>query len=307
MEKAISEFSLEEEVKNNFLITTDRKKIWKKQMEIALEVKRICDKYSIHYFIIWGTLLGAVRHKGYIPWDDDFDIGFLRKDYEKFCSVAKDEVKHPYFLQNAYTDTGYYMGYSRLRNSNTTGIIIDNIPYSYNNGIFVDLYPLDTIIDCRFLRKIQYKLRDVLNDLCYRYYSDIRKENDKKYMRIVRKLIAYPQLCKLTEMVYRIGNLFNGSEVGLVYHKILINTYHFSKKYAYDTVPIAFENCEFNAPLHYKKVLNEIYGDYTQLPPISKRGRWHEGQIVFEPDIPFVKFIRSKNNPSYNWRKNEEV
>lgn len=95
------------------------------QLQMLLEVKRICGKYNIRYSLIGGTLLGAIRHKGYIPWDDDADIGMLREDYEKFRRVCKKELdKDKYYFQDDRNTKGYRWGYGKLRRKNTTTTIL---------------------------------------------------------------------------------------------------------------------------------------------------------------------------------------
>ncbi len=295
------EYDLEEDIRCGYVVPEKLKKIWKIQMDLALEVKRICEKHDIQYFIIWGTLLGAVRHEGYIPWDDDFDMAFLREDYEKFCIVAKNEVSRPYFLQNNSTDKGYYLPYSRLRNSETTGIIYDNIPFPYNNGVFVDIYPLDVLTENTTLRYFQFKLRDSFRVICEKYYAKERGEKCPKSVEIARKYFSYESVCKCMDKIYRLGEVFGGSEVGLVYHPELIKNYRFKKEYIGEVENVKFENLEFSAPQFKEHILEQVYGDYMKLPPVRKRGNWHEGQILYEPDIPFDEFIRRKKKNGYQW------
>ena len=295
--------NMDEEISCGFTVTTKRKKIWKKQLELAEEVKRICKKHSIQYFIIWGSLLGAVRHGGFIPWDDDFDIGFFRDDYEAFCKVAPGELKDPFFLQNYRTDKGYYIAHSRLRNSNTTGIILENIPYPYNNGIYVDLYPLDIIPKNRCIRSLQFSLRDFLFKCCVQYYAPERKEPYPQYMNVIKKHISYEKLCGLMDRVCRLGEKVGGDNIGILYHSELIKTYKFDRSYVGKTKKISFENTSFMAPEYTEKVLSQVYGDYMKLPPVSKRGMWHEGELLYEPDIPFDEFIRERKNKDYYWKR----
>ena len=91
------------------------KKVQTLQLEMAKEVKRICEKHGIQYFLDAGTMLGAVRHKGFIPWDDDLDIGFLREEYDKFLQVAPQELSERYYLQNSMSDDDYGMVFSKIR------------------------------------------------------------------------------------------------------------------------------------------------------------------------------------------------
>lgn len=91
------------------------RKVQLAQLDMAKEVKRICNKYNINYFMDSGTLLGAVRHKGFIPWDDDLDFGMLREDYEKFLKVAPTELNSKYFLQTWKNDDGFPYGFSKIR------------------------------------------------------------------------------------------------------------------------------------------------------------------------------------------------
>lgn len=104
---------------------------------------KVCEKYGLTCWAIAGTMLGAERHKGFIPWDDDIDVALPRKDFQKLIEVAKLEFKDPYFLQTPRSDLGYYSSTIRLRNSNTTGIIVQDKKKKINNGIYIDIFPMD--------------------------------------------------------------------------------------------------------------------------------------------------------------------
>jgi len=117
--------------------------IHKIQFEMALEVKRICQNHNIEYFLIAGTLLGAVRHKGFIPWDDDLDIGMLRIDYNKFISLAPIEMDKKYVLQTWDTDPGFALPSAKLRKSGTKYIERNSQKANIHNGIFIDIFPFD--------------------------------------------------------------------------------------------------------------------------------------------------------------------
>lgn len=141
---------LEEEVRDGYLVTPKTKELWAIQLDLLSQVVSLCDAYGIQYFLCGGTLLGAIRHKGYIPWDDDLDIMMTRNNYNKFCEIAAQKLKYPYFIQTEKTDPGCLYRFAKIRNSMTTGI--ENKPYYQNNkrinqGIFIDVFCLDKIPD----------------------------------------------------------------------------------------------------------------------------------------------------------------
>lgn len=280
-------FSLEEETRCDFIVSEKRKKIWKTQLDMALEVKRICEKYKIKYFIIWGTLLGAVRHKGYIPWDDDFDIAFLRRDYEKFCRIARKEISSPLFFQDALSDRDYFIGYARIRDSRTTGWILQNSSPRYHNGIFIDLYPLDVIPNNIYVWKIQSFLIDcILKRLIKHDYKTNKKIEDIRY----RSLVFLHKLCcsmfDKERNPKRVGNIYSPHEIE--------TGYWFYAEDVKKTIPLPFEHTSFSAPRGYDKILKNVYGNYMKFPPKGKRGIWHDTQIVFDPDISYLEFYKNK-------------
>ena len=128
--------NIEAEVRDEYYVSEKQKKIWNVQLELLQKLKEVCLKYDIKFFLIWGTLLGSIRHKGFIPWDDDMDVALARSEYERLCLIAREEFKDPFFLQTAETDQEYFIGYARLRMSSTTGIIKENYSRNYNNGIY---------------------------------------------------------------------------------------------------------------------------------------------------------------------------
>lgn len=136
------------EERDGWKVKTIVKQVWAKELEMYSEIQRICEKYNIKFFAEGGTLLGAIRHDGFIPWDDDMDIAMLREDYNKFCEVAPSEISMPFFFQNYKTDNVNSL-FSRIRNSITTALPFKGIPASdnSNHGLFVDIFPLDKLPD----------------------------------------------------------------------------------------------------------------------------------------------------------------
>ena len=129
-----------------------KKKVWAILLDLLCEFDRVCKENNIQYFLDSGTLLGAVRHGGFIPWDDDVDVVMLRNDYKRLCEIAQSKFAPPYFFQTNSTDPGSARGHAQLRNSETTGILRDEIQdgrplYSFNQGLFVDVFALDAVPD----------------------------------------------------------------------------------------------------------------------------------------------------------------
>ena len=135
-----------EEVRCNYTVSSKMKKVWAVELDMLKKIEEICDKYEITYYADSGTLIGVVRHNGFIPWDDDIDIVMKRDDYNKFLDVAEKELKYPYFLQTAYTDKGYCRAHAQLRNSSTTGFILDDEKREFWNNLDDKTKQLKTIV-----------------------------------------------------------------------------------------------------------------------------------------------------------------
>lgn len=129
-----------------------RKELWAVLLDLFVEFDRVCKKHGIKYFCDGGTALGAVRHRGFIPWDDDFDVVMSRSEYERLNEVAPEEFHRPYFWQTNETDPGSARGHAQLRNSQTTAILKSELKngiavYGFNQGVFLDVFPFDNIPD----------------------------------------------------------------------------------------------------------------------------------------------------------------
>ena len=136
------------------------------QLEIYDAIAKICEKHSIRYTAVAGTVLGAVRHNGYIPWDDDFDIAMPRKDYEKFIEKAKDELDDRFFLQNYETEPTCINYFTKVRRNGTLFVQESDVSVNMHKGIFVDIFPLDNLPKASFMRKF-FRFRQVI---IYQFY-----------------------------------------------------------------------------------------------------------------------------------------
>ena len=164
------------EKKYDCIIPEKRIKVWDVQMRLWETFDSICKKYGLRYFFFWGALLGAVRHQGFIPWDDDIDVVMPRKDYDKFAEVALPEIKEPYFLLSKDTaDTGIYY-HQRLVDESTTCIFDSSSASTVaHQGIALDIVPLDGVPSSKYVR-----IKQFVREKFYATVSDRFLRNPKR-------------------------------------------------------------------------------------------------------------------------------
>ncbi len=136
----------EEEVRNEYLITCQMKEVWGVQLQMLEKLLEVCQKYGLQIWAASGTLLGCVRDKGYIPWDDDIDMVMMREDYNKLLKIGGEEFTHPFFLQSAYSEkVPYPRGHAQLRMDGTAMVLPIDIHLKFHQGIFIDIFVLDAV------------------------------------------------------------------------------------------------------------------------------------------------------------------
>ena len=186
---------LEAEERDGYLVSKETKEIWAVELDLLNEFIRVCDKYQIKYYADGGTILGAVRHGGFIPWDDDIDLVMKRGEFNRLNKIASSEFKYPYFWQTEETDPGSFRGHAQLRNSLTTGILKAEADYKYkfNQGIFIDVFPMDYIPDnpdeqYAFFSDLERQQKKVWK---YIYFSSRFQNHGEGIKRYLRKYFHY--------------------------------------------------------------------------------------------------------------------
>lgn len=249
-------------------------------LEILTEVDRVCRKHNINYVIFCGTLLGAVRHKGYIPWDDDADVAMLREDYEKFKSVLCDLNPDICFLQDHETDPEYRWGYSKVRRTGTTYIRLGQEHLKNKTGIFIDIFPLDDVPKSIPGQMIQdffcYFCRKVL-------WSEVGKYQEKGIKKMwfslisnispntIYKWLGYYIKKSNNSTPNRVRNLLFPSIGKLYIHNPINVRYGMPKNWFLERIEYDFEGHKFYGTKDYDSILKYTYDDYMTLPPVEKR------------------------------------
>lgn len=251
---------------------------------------QICDTLGLRYYVLGGTLLGAVRHQGFIPWDDDIDVGMPRKDYEKFLTHGQELLPPHLFLQSYKTDPGYPANFAKIRNSNTTFVEYSMKNCSINHGIYIDIFPLDYYPDTHRhyfeFRKLMMKLR-ITDAFCTR--------GMKFRTKVVRcfSRVLYPSIYSAVhkrELLFTsvTGGATIANHCGAWGKKEIVPAHWYG-----EGVPLDFEGMEVIAPSHYHEWLTQVYGNYMQLPPEEKRIP-HHFVYAFDAATPFTHYTERK-------------
>lgn len=245
-------------------------------LEVFKKIKTICSELNIEYYLAFGTLLGSIRHKGFIPWDDDLDIWMKRTDYEKFVSYCRKnkDIIAPFELKHFSTCKNYIYPIARLSDSRYT--IKYNDAKDYGLGLFVDLYPLDGIdpSDKKFLKKLM-SYRKII------YYCGLKTcpEKGKSFKSLLKRIyflrtrfINLPKLLKKVDRFAQKYQFENSDSFACTEWEF---EFIYSKSLIENTTTTQFEDTTALIPEKYHELLTSTYGDYMQLPPEEDRVGHH--------------------------------
>lgn len=309
-----------DEMRSGFLVTSQQKKLWNVQINLIKELERICKKHDILWFAFFGTLLGAVRHKGFVPWDDDVDVAMLRPDYEKFRKIVETEIKPPYQADiwynysleidepSEFTDKSlplvssihhkkYPYGYPlfqliKIRDHRTLSIEFPDEKI-FNQSIWIDVFPLDSLppfsekqqrIDFETAKIILMATvhPEMIKDTLQKKQSLIVDENTlKEFMKLPYKQRGI----KLEEFLAE--KFFMSEHVGDVREWCIFQRYRFflSKDFR-EIIYLPFEKIKIPVPVGYESILTNYYGDWRT--PVKT----HTHAKVYSTEISWEEYLQ---------------
>ena len=257
------------------LLDDDYEIIKKLELKIAKEVKRVCDKHGIQYSLTFGTLLGAVRHQGFIPWDDDIDIMMVRAEYERFIECAKTELNKDYEIVNYEINHKITATMTKIMMKNT--IMLEE--FSGNSegpcGVFVDIFPVDNISDHKLRGLIQrYQAYSLEKKILIKSGCDFNKKGLKKVMYKLLELAIF----KNKEQLFKshMKNQLRYDNKPTKYMTVLtgglqLRDIKFPTSMFDNYEELSFEGVKFSVVKEYDEFLTSCYGDYMSLPPREER------------------------------------
>lgn len=293
--------NLEEDVICDYRVSSKLKKIWSIELKLLEKFMEVCNRNNLKFFIAHGTLLGAVRHGGFIPWDDDIDVNMPREDYEHLKKIATKEFQFPFFFQTFETDKFNFVGHAKLRDELSTGFDLQNIGgASDHNGLFIDIFPMDGVVEDLQLRRKQSQKIEMYRGLLlakiygkkYCYFNQYNEQIWKRYCWVSKILPAGFLNKKFEEWC---SKYTDDKAIRVGVHAFVTNfecCYWYKKDYESITY-ISFQGIMVPVPKNYDNCLRIKFGNYLEYPPVEKRGYVHN-DVVMEPDIAFDKFDQSK-------------
>ena len=250
------------------------------------EIDRVCKENNINYYLVGGSLLGAVRHKGFIPWDDDLDIAMPRQDWLRFIEIAPNSLNSNFSLDWITTNPKYWQFFAKVSEKNTLFEENSNMK-TFQTGIFVDIFPLDlSPAYNKSLNRIRSFVKVLKSAISFKYC----KVNTITELCIkMISIIATPLM--LQNIILR--TLMNVQKKGCTHYANFGSQYKLEKQtmpveWYGDGTTLAFENRIYRVPVKYEQVLNSIYGkNFMEIPPLEKRRCHYPEKVVFRDGSTF--------------------
>lgn len=265
-----------------------------KQVETDMlrEFIAACDKLKLRYYLLGGTLLGAVRHKGFIPWDDDIDVGMPRADYEIFLEKGQALLPKHLFVQCLKSEPEYPLCFAKIRDSRTTFVetAINNL--NINHGVYIDIFPLDYYPEEKRAQKRLNKKHEA-----YKRRISVMFNSGKKSLKIrlmsLLWCVRYPSVRKVIAMRDALYHSVPESKVLANYCGAWGAKEIMPAAWYGEGTPVVFEGMEVVAPVQYHNWLTQVYGDYMQLPPVEKRVGHHYADVI-DLRKSYTEYVRRK-------------
>lgn len=278
-----------------------RRKVCECELQILKKFDDICRKYNLKYFLGCGTLLGAIRHHGFIPWDDDIDIRMPRKDYDKLVKIGPQEFTEPLFFQYITTDNKYPGLHVKIRNSDTTAIIKSWLFTDVNQGIFIDIFPLDGVPnDVSEINEL-FKKASVLGRALKSFYNydKILSLNPKTIFMLLKRRKRAKELIKdqneyikqyeAYQSLFRKNDFDLCNKVGVISVGFASSkSVFYDRAYFSDSIMVDFENLKLPVPIGYKNVLKTYFGDDYMTP---KQLPSEHGPVYFDPEKSYKYYL----------------
>lgn len=257
----------------------DKRKIQLLELDILKEVDGICRKHGIHYSMGYGSLIGTIRHDGFIPWDDDIDICLLRKDYVKFKEICKKELDSRFFYQSNDTDPEYFLLYDKIRLNGTIFKESHLSSYDIHHGVYIDIFPIDYIPD--------NSLRQYFQLVCFHFFRSglmskylvlgARGWKKKSIAAVLRMLYCWISLPTLYKNANRVATWYDDAPKQRIMN--FLTPYRLKEIFSSDLyeeyIRHKFEDMEVEIVEKYDLFLKQIYGNYMKLPPLNQRNTRH--------------------------------
>lgn len=277
------EFFLEE-TREGFTIDSTMKTFWAAELEVLREIAEICERHNLQWYAAYGTLLGAVRHEGYVPWDDDMDIWMKREDYNKFMEIAPKELPKDYVVESSLTEKGYREFHSCIFNALTISVSEERLRNFHGCpfAVGIDVFPLDFLPRNEEEREGQHAIFHLIGLTVALIKKEERIEEDEADLqdafdaledicgvKFQRELLGTEQESELLSSVYKLANqlcMCYGEEDGdefVMYMDYAKWPHKVYKKEWFDgVVEQPYEGFLIPIPVGYDNILKTIYGDY---------------------------------------------
>lgn len=287
--------NLSAETRKGYLVSEKMKKVWNIEIKLLTKLLKVCEKYNLKIWADGGTLIGAVREKGFIPWDDDIDMVMLRADYDRLLEIAPSEFQEPFFFQNAYTDKFYPRGHSQLRYNGTAAVLPGEVHCTFNQSIFIDIFVYDVMPRRgRSFYNAMLKAEKLRKLMLYKALNSISLRHPKSTLVYIYGSI-YFFFHSFQDVFTRFQNCYAKFDEPMsdvcscpCFNITQVFSIRRNLEWYSDTLYMPFEHIMIPVPIGYDEILKNEYGDY--MTPV-KAPTMH-GSVIFDPDRSYVEVLK---------------